>query len=164
MSVRTQIERINGEVSEQAALLAQLDAAVDALPDAGGGGGGSSLETCEVTVIQQWGGNTDPMNGGVTFYYTTVSADGTLTNDLVYLSSESDFELEHRVTFTAPKNVPVIIRISSQYWDDQNGSAAVTGGSLGWYRNYIEMSVGDETTIGRVIPTEDTVTITTRID
>ena len=39
MSVRTQIERINGEVSEQAALLAQLDAAVDALPDAGSGGG-----------------------------------------------------------------------------------------------------------------------------
>lgn len=48
MSVRTQIDRINGEVSEQEALLAQLDAAVDALPDAGGGGD-SSIEDSIVT-------------------------------------------------------------------------------------------------------------------
>lgn len=49
MSVRTQIERINGEVSEQAALLAQLDAAVDALPDAGGGGVEDSIVTRSIT-------------------------------------------------------------------------------------------------------------------
>lgn len=40
-------ETINASVNEQAGLLAELDAAVDALPDAGDGGG---VETCTVTI------------------------------------------------------------------------------------------------------------------
>lgn len=70
MSVRTEIDRINARVAEQAGLLAELDAAVDALPDAGSGGGGS-VDTCNITF--------NPGAPSYNLYYTAV-ANGSITS------------------------------------------------------------------------------------
>lgn len=162
MSIQAQINRLTSEVSEQTSLLAQLDAAVDALPDAGEGGGGSSLETCEVTIIHQWSGNEDPVNGRITFYYLTVSEDGELNFETAFLSSDSDYLPEHRVTFTTLKDSIISIK-GTNFWNSACYCSMV-GGIFSVYMN--GDSGGDTDALGVVlgvgiaIPTEDTATIT----
>lgn len=71
----TTLEGVNNEINTQGDLIAQLQAAVDSLPEAGGGSG-ENTESCEVTVKR----NFSPMNTEYVLYYTTPSLEiATLT-------------------------------------------------------------------------------------
>lgn len=62
-------EDVSAETAEYTSLLTDLEAAVDALPDAGSGGsGGGSVETCTVTITQYKGGVFVPMDDTMMFY------------------------------------------------------------------------------------------------
>lgn len=51
MSIQSEINRINNEVSTQTDLISQIASALEGKTAGGGGGGGSSVETCTVTYV-----------------------------------------------------------------------------------------------------------------
>ena len=106
MSVQTQINRINGEVAEQATLLSQIQSALQGKA-AGSGSSDGGLETCNLTIKQQWGGNDDPEN-----IYLCVSAydlTAGCTPHCSLLHSNDDNEPEHSVTLQVYKNIPIAL-------------------------------------------------------
>lgn len=62
-------EDVSAETAEYTSLLTDLETAIDALPDAGSGGSGGSVETCTVTVSEEYPGMGTVASSGA-YYYT----------------------------------------------------------------------------------------------
>lgn len=88
MSVQSEINRINSEVSDQAALISQIKTALVGKVAGGGSssGGGGSVETCSVTISASYG-----MGGGVILAgsYIVSTSNGI---DTIAFNSEEDFQ------------------------------------------------------------------------
>lgn len=80
----------------------------------GGGSGGGGVETCTVTITQEWGMNDDPELLHLYVPYYNAQSDGSIQTGYEYFTSASDLESQHSITFTAYKNVPInVIAITS---------------------------------------------------
>lgn len=105
-------EDLSAELAEYTILNAELEEVIDSLPDAGssgGGSGGGSLDTCTVTITQEWGMNDDPLLLTLYTPYYNILANGSVEYGSVEFSSGDDYEPSHSVTFTALKNIPIMI-------------------------------------------------------
>ena len=87
MSVQTEITRINGEVSTQADLIAQIATALEG--KAAGGGSGESVETCTVKIVA---GGPDP-EGCRIYGYVALLGDNTT--------------MEHIETINGPREITI---------------------------------------------------------
>lgn len=103
--------------------------AINALPEAGIGGGGGSVETCTVTITQEWGMNDDPDFLHLYVPYYNVQSDGSIQTGYEYFTSANDYEAQHSVTFTAYKNIPINILMQSAM-NVSKVTTSATGGTL----------------------------------
>lgn len=133
---------------------------INSLPEAGGGGssgGGGAVETCEVTIIQQWGMNDDPELLHLYIPYYNILADGSIEAGYEYFTSSGDFEPQHSVTFTAYKNVPITI-IAHTAFDNQRKFTISTDGGASVERDVGAWFEANKNGVFSLIPTADTAT------
>ena len=92
---------------------AKLEALITELQGKAAGGGGG-LETCEVTIVQEWGGNDDPTLLTV-YVYGYNNANGNISPFYAEMTSEDDYEPQHSVIITGYKNTPITVICKSGY-------------------------------------------------
>lgn len=122
----------------------------------GGGSGGGSLDTCTVTITQEWGMNDDPVFLTLHAPYYNILANGSVEYGFVEFTSSGDFEPSHSVTFTALKHIPIMILARGAY-GGTNFTATGQGGTIEELGENLE---GDMYVFYRYIPTADTAVFT----
>lgn len=85
----------------------------NSIVNVGGGSGGGNLDTCTVTITQEWGGNDDPALLRLRASYYNALPNGNIEYGNVDFTSNNDLESSHSVTFTAIKHIPVFVRAST---------------------------------------------------
>ena len=113
---KTQLQTNNAKLS---ALITELQG------KAAGGGGG--LETCEVTIVQEWGGNDDPALLYVYVYGYKIE-NGSISPFFATMTSDSDYEPQHSVTITGYKNTPIMVICRSAYFSAYATTTSEEGG------------------------------------
>jgi len=135
---------------------AKLEALITELQGkAAGGGSGGGLETCNLTIKQQWGGNDDPAN-----LYLCVSAYDLTAGCTPYLSlfhSNDDFEPEHSVTLQVYKNIPIAL---TTYTANGNVSEYITVTTTGAALDSSSDVAWNSVYVWQFIPTGDNATVT----
>ena len=144
---KTQLQTNNSKLS---ALITELQG------KAAGGGGGGGLETCQVTIRQEWGGNDDPE-----FLYLYVTAynveNGVAVPYYELFNSAYDYEPSHAITLTMYKNLPFTIFSETKFGMLASDTITVTsaGGQL---ERRIEVT--PSYVIYHLTPTSDSATFT----
>lgn len=117
-------------------------------------GGGGGLETCQVTIRQQWGGNDDPA-----FLYLYIVAYNIIDGECVpynaVFNSNVDGAAEHSVTLTVYKNIPITFQtFTAGQWGLEKVTVSTTNGTL---NQSVEMSLKN-IVMWQLTPTGDTST------
>lgn len=136
---------------------AKLEALITELQGkAAGGGGGGGLETCQVTIRQEWGMNDDPI-----LLYLHVTAynveNGVAVPYYEMFNSDDDLEPSHAITLTMYKNLPFAISSKTGYEQIASEKITVTaaGGQL---ERRIELD--QSRVVYHLTPTSDNATFT----
>jgi hypothetical protein len=143
---KSQLQTNNSKLS---ALITELQG------KAAGGGSGGGLETCQVTIRQEWGMNDDPE-----YLYLYVTAynveNGVAVPYYELFNSAYDYEPSHTITLTMYKNVPFAISSITKFMDASNVvTVTSTGGQLA-RRN----EANPQYVMYQLIPTSDNATFT----
>lgn len=115
--------------------------------------GGGSVETCNVTIVQSWGMNDDPLLLTLYVPYYNIETNGSITYGYEEFTSQNDYEPQHSVTFTAMKNIPINI-----FAYGFSGTISCTPSSSGGTIEAVHQA--EEERLYRLIPTENTATFT----
>ena len=147
MSNKTQLQTNNAKLE---ALITELQGKA-----AGGGSGGGGLETCQVTIRHEWGGNEDPE-----YLYLHVTAynveNGVAVPNYELFNSAYDYEPSHTITLTMYKNVPFAISSLTKYLDASDFvTVTSTGGQLAR-----RIEANPQYVMYQLIPTSDNATFT----
>ena len=150
-------EDVTAETNTYTDLLTDLEAAVDALPDAGSGGG--SVETCTVTIEQKWGGNDDPAFLTLYVLYYNILADGSIEHDSKTLTSDGDLEPQHSVTVTVYKNTPINVIAKTSLASSIQFEMSANGGTI-VEQEAFEDALSSDARFYSLIPTSEEATFT----